>query len=1036
MKKLQFYNNVIGWTVFAIAALVYLMTLEPTASLWDCGEFIASSYKLQIGHPPGAPLFMITARFFSLFAGGNVTKVALMVNAMSGLASAFTVLFLFWSITHLSIKIIKPDKEVKPWQYAAILGSALVGSLAYTFTDTFWFSAVEGEVYGSSSFYTAIVFWAILKWENGADDKYANRWLILIAYLMGLSIGVHLLNLLAIPAIVLVYYFRKYTITRKGLVIATIASILILGSIFFVIIPGVIWLASRFELLFVNGFGLPYNSGLLIYIALLVGGFIYGVLYTYRKQKALANTIILMIAVIVLGYSSFTMIVIRSLADPPMNENSPKTIFALMYYLNREQYGETPLIYGQTFNARVIDVKEGKPTYTQRNGKYVITDRKLSYIYDSKYMMFFPRMWSNDNSHIDGYFDWAGIKEGDVFQPMTDANGQVVRDERGQIRYDRSKPKDKPTFVQNIKFFLSYQLNHMYFRYFMWNFSGRQNDIQGYGGPLHGNWITGIPLIDYLFIGEKSSGMPVELKDNYYRNKYYMLPFILGLIGLFYHYNKHKKDFWVVMIFFIMTGIAILVYLNQKPFEPRERDYAYAGSFYAFAIWIGLGVLGIIDLIGKKAQNIPATLTISFGCLLLVPCIMAKENWKDHDRSRRYTTRDLAADYLNSCAPNAILFTNGDNDTFPLWYDQEVEGIRTDVRVVNLMLLNMDWYIDAMKRKVYNSDPLPISLKNEQYINGIRDVVYIQQRYNQAFGAKDLLDFIGSNSPAAQLATQEGKMVNYIPSRKFYVPVDSIKVIANGTIKAHDASLMVNRLEGRLAGSYLTKSDLIVLDIIANNNWVRPIYFAATGHSGTLGLEDYLQLDGLAFRLVPISTKTNSSVEKGRIDADLLYEKYMNVFQYGRMNQPDIFMDAYQLRTLSVIRLRYRFARLANALIEKGDTVRAEKVLDRIIELTPEKNIPYDVFIPSIAETYFRINKVEKGTALLDKIADIADRHLKYYFSLDHKRIRSIDEDISYQMRMLANAAQIAHVYNKNALITKYDELFNRYNQQYSTTMR
>jgi hypothetical protein len=719
-----------------------------------------------------------------------------------------------------------------------------------------------------------------------------------------------------------------------------------------------------------------------------------------------------------------------------MNENSPKTVFALMYYLNREQYGDTPLIYGQLFNARAIDVKEGKPTYTQRNGKYVITDYKLSYIYDKKYMSLFPRIWSNDNMHVDGYLDWAGIKESDVYQPMTDANGQAMRDERGQIRYDRSKPKNKPTFGQNMRFFFSYQLGHMYFRYFMWNFSGRQNDIQGYGSPMHGNWITGIPPIDNLLIGDKSSSMPVEMKNNPSRNKYYMLPFILGLIGLFYHYNRHKKDFWVVMVFFIMTGIAILVYLNQKPFEPRERDYAYAGSFYAFAIWIGLGVLGIIELIGKKAQNIPAVVTTSLVCLLFVPGIMAKENWDDHDRSRRYTTRDIAADYLNSCAPNAILFTNGDNDTFPLWYDQEVEGIRTDVRVVNLMLLNMDWYIDEMKRKAYNSDPLPISLKNEQYINGMRDVVYVQQRFDQAFKAKDLVDFIGSNNPATLLSTQDGKMVNYIPSRKFYVPVDSNKVIANGTVKAADANLIVHRLEGRFGGSYLTKSDLIVLDIIANNNWERPIYFAATGHSGTLGLEDYMQLDGLAYRLVPISTKTSASVEKGRIDTDILYDKYMSIFRYGRMNQPDVYMDNYQLRTLSVIRLRYRFVRLANALADKGDTVRAEKVLDKIIELTPEKNIPYDIFIPSIAETYYRINKLEKGTSILEKITDIADRHLKYYYSLKPNKIRSIEDDISYQMRILANAVQIARVFNQNALTAKYEALFNKYNRQYSTIMR
>jgi len=1036
MKKLQSYNIIIGWAVFAIAAFTYLMTLEPTASLWDCGEFIATSYKLQIGHPPGAPLFMITARFFSLFAFGDVTKVAFMVNVMSGLASAFTVLFLFWSIFHLAKKTLNPNNEVKTWQYFAILGSATVGALAYTFTDTFWFSAVEGEVYGSSSFYTAIVFWAILKWENVSDEKYANRWLVLIAYLMGLSTGVHLLNLLTIPAIVLVYYFKKYETTRKGLILATIISILILGGIFFVIIPGVLWLGSRFELLFVNVFGLPYNSGVLFYAALLIAAFIYGILNTHRNQKVLANTIILIIGVIILGYSSFTMIVIRSISNPPMNENSPKTIFALMYYLNREQYGDTPLVYGQTFNAKAIDVKQGKPTYSPLNGKYVITDHKQSYIYDSDYMMFFPRIWSNDNSHIDGYLEWAGIKESDVYQPLMDANGQIVRDEKGHIRYDRNRPKSKPSFAANIRYFVSYQLGHMYFRYFMWNFSGRQDDIQGYGSPLHGNWISGIPPLDNFLTGAKLSKMPLELKNIPSRNTYYLLPFLLGLIGMFYHYSRNKKDFWIVMVFFVMTGIAILVYLNQKPFEPRERDYAYAGSFYAFAIWIGLGVFGILELLGKKSQNTTAVLITSTACLFLVPGIMAKENWRDHDRSGRYTTRDIAADYLNSCAPNAILFTNGDNDTFPLWYDQEVEGIRTDVRVVNLMLLNMDWYIDAMKRKAYESNALPISLKNDQYINGTRDVVYVQPQINQSFNIKELIDFMVSSDPKTRLTTQDGKSVNYLPTRKFYVPVDSIKVITNGTVKPTDTKLIVHQLEGKIGGGYLTKSDLIVMDIISNNHWERPIYFAATGHSGTLGLEDYLQLDGLAFRLVPILTKASSGIEKGRIDPDLLYDKYMNVFHYGRMNQPDVYMDNYQLRTLSILRLRYRFARLANILTDKGDSVRAEKVLDKILELTPENNIPYDFFMPTIAESYLRLNKIKKGTYILDKLADIADRHLNYYVTFDKNKIMTIEEDVYYQLRILQNITQIANSFHQNKLAQKYQGVFDNYSQQFSFLFR
>lgn len=1029
MKKLQLYNTILGWVVFVISAIVYLMTLEPTASLWDCGEFIASAFKLQVGHPPGAPLFMITAKFFSLFAGGDVTKVALMVNTMSGLASAATILFLFWTISHLAIKIFKPAEDIKPWQIIAILGSALVGSLAYTFSDTFWFSAVEGEVYASSSLYTAFVFWAILKWENVADEKYSNRWLILIAYVMGLSIGVHLLNLLAIPAIILVYYFKKYEVTRKGLILAIIFSFAILGGVMYVVMPGVIKLAAWFELLFVNGFGLPYNSGVLFYAALLIGGLIYGIYYTQQKGKIIANTVLLMISVIILGYSSFSMIVIRAHATPPMNENDPENVFSLAYYLNREQYGDRPLFAGQYFNANVVDSKKTTPTYTKRGGRYEITNRKVEYIYNKEYTSLFPRMYSNDNDHIDVYLQWGNIKESDVFYPLTDAEGKTRTDSQGRVLYDHSKPKNKPSLGQNLRFFFTYQVYHMYIRYFMWNFSGRQNDIQGYGDPLNGNWITGIQPIDNLLVGEKT-GMPDEMKNHPSRNVYYMFPFLLGVLGLYYQYKKHKKDFWIVMTLFFMTGLAIVIYLNQTPNQPRERDYAYAGSFYAYAIWIGIGVLALIDMIGKYTKNISGATLTTLICLIAVPGIMAKENWHDHDRSGRYLTRDIAAAYLNSCAPNAILFTNGDNDTFPLWYAQDVEGIRTDVRVVNLMLLNMDWYVDQMKSKAYESDALPISLKPEQYINGTRDVVYIQEHYQEA-SAKEIVDFIGSDDPATKVQSYEGISYDFVPVRNYYVPVDTVKVLKNGTVNAKDAFLIENRLEGRLNGSYLTKSDLIALDIIANNNWERPIYFVSTGHSGTLGLENYFQLDGFAYRLVPIKANSNN-FDKGRIDTDILYDNYMNKFKYGRMNEPDVYLDNFHLRTLLVIRLKYRFTRLALELADKGELDKAEKVLDRIVELTPRKNVPYDMFTPGIGEAYLKINKNAKGIAILDEMTDIADRHLKYYSTLRPKFRNGAEEDITYHMRVLANVLQIARQYNQKELLNKTEQLFEKYNQNLS----
>jgi hypothetical protein len=1029
MKKLQLYNTILGWIVFAISAVVYLLTIESTASLWDCGEFIASAFKLQVGHPPGAPLFMITARFFSLFAFGDVTKVALMVNAMSGLASAFTILFLFWTITHLTIKILKLENGIKSWQYIAILGSGLVGSLAYTFSDTFWFSAVEGEVYASSSLYTAFVFWAILKWENIADEKYSNKWLVLIAYVMGLSIGVHLLNLLAIPTIILVYYFKKYEVTRKGLILALLISFVILGGVMYVILPGLVWAASLFELLFVNSFGLPYNSGIFIYAALLISGLIYGIYYTYKKGKIIANTVLILVSVIILGYSSFSMIVIRSHALTPMNENDPENVFSLMYYLNREQYGDRPLFSGQYFNANVEDSKETKPTYTKRNGRYEITNHKVKYEYNKKYTTLFPRIYSNENEHIEVYLDWAKIKESDVYFPLVDAEGKVRTDSEGRTLYDHNKPKEKPTFIQNIRFFFRYQLNYMYFRYFMWNFAGRQNDNQGYGGSINGNWITGIRPIDHLLIGAKS-GMPVEMKNYPSRNVYYLLPFLLGIIGLYYQYKKHNKDFWVVMLLFFMTGIAIVIYLNQTPNQPRERDYAYAGSFYAYTIWIGLGVLGIIEFLGTRLKNITGATVVTAICCIAVPVVMAKENWHDHDRSGRYLARDIAYDYLNSCAPNAILFTNGDNDTFPLWYAQDVEGIRTDVRVVNLMLLNMDWYVKQMQRKAYESDPLPISLKPEQYINGTRDAIYIQERFQQA-SAKEIVEFVGSDDPATRVQSYDGKSFDYVPVRNFFVPVDTMKVLKNGTVKEKDASKIVNHLESRLNGSYLTKSDLITLDIIANNNWERPIYFVSTGHSGTLGLENYFQLDGFAYRLVPIKA-TTANFDKGRIDTDILYDNLMNKFLYGRMNEPDVYLDNFHLRTLLVIRMKYRFTRLAIELAEKGDIIKAEKVLNKIIELTPKNNVPYDMFTPGIAEAYFRINKFDKGTAIFTDLIDIADRHLKYYSTLSSKFVEGAEEDITYQMRIIANTMQIARQYQQNELSKKAEQLFTNYNQKFT----
>ena len=1034
MKKFKLYNNLLGWVIFLVAAVVYLLTIEPTASLWDCGEFIASSYRFQVGHPPGAPFFMLMAKFFSLFAGHDVTKVAKMINSMSALASAFTIMFLFWTITHLARKIAVKDGEISLAKGIAVLGSGVVGALAYTFSDTFWFSAVEAEVYASSSLFTAVVFWAILKWENVAGKPYANRWIILIAYLMGVSIGVHLLNLLAIPAIVLVYYFKNYKVERKGVILAILISIIILGSVMYIIIPGLIWLGSQFELAFVNGMGLPYNTGVLIYAALLIGSLVYGVIRTYRAKKVLFNTILVGISVIILGYSSYTMIVIRSWADPPMDENNPDNVFSLLSYLNRDQYGERPLFFGQYFNAQPVATKEGKPTYSQIDGKYKITNRKISYVYDKKYTTFFPRMWSSQNDHIDEYINWAGLNERDLYQSRLDKNGNVVHDSQGNVMYDRSKPLKSPTFIQNLKFFFSYQVGYMYLRYFMWNFAGRQNDEQGDGGPLHGNWISGINFIDNMRVGNQAD-LPADFKNEKSRNTFYFLPLLLGLLGLVYQLQKNNKDFWVVMFLFIFTGLAIVVYLNQTPLQPRERDYAYAGSFYAFAIWIGLGVLGIFDSLGNKYKGVVSAGAITLASLVLVPGRMAQEDWNDHDRSGRYTTRDIAADYLNSCAPNAILFTNGDNDTFPLWYDQEVEGIRTDVRVVNLMLLNMDWYIDQMKRKAYQSDPLPITLKHEQYLMGTRDFVYVQERTKQAATLKEIMDFVASDNPQTKIQTNSGNTYDYIPTRNFILPVDTSAVLKNGTVKEADASKIVPEIKWRFNRGSLGKSELIVLDILAHNNWKRPVYYVTLNQSGTLGLDDYMQLEGLAYRLVPIKTSPANRYEAGRIAPDIMYENLMHKFKYGRMNAKDVYLDNFHKHTISIIRLRSRFAQLADTLINQGKTDKAIKVLDRCVELTPQYNVPYDFAMIGVANEYYKVNEFDKGNKIMSDYLNILDGHLTYYFSLGERYINGIQNDMRYDLQAVRSISLSSKNYKQDKIYQRADSLFNDNLEKYSRIM-
>jgi len=1021
-------NTLTGWAVFLVAAFVYLSTIEPTASFWDCGEYISTAFKLEVGHPPGAPLFNLIGRFFTLFSDEH--GAAQMINAMNGICSAFTILFLFWTITAFAKKIALKSGELDSTKILTIIGSGIVGSLAYTFSDSFWFSAVEGEVYAMSSFFTAIVFWAILKWEEVADEPHSLRWIILIAFLMGLSIGVHLLNLLAIPAIVFVYYFKRYKITRNGFILASIISVLTLGIVQAGIIPGIVSWAAKFELFFVNSLGLPFNSGTIFYFILVLSASIWGLWYTTKKNKAALNTGILAITMLLIGYSSFFTLVIRSQANTPMDENNPENAINLLSYLNREQYGDWPILYGQYYNAPLDPAqpyKDGNPTYTKdaKAGKYVITQDKKNSIpnYDKRFCTLFPRMHSDQRNHVTGYRDWADIQGTPI--TITDQNGE-------------SKTIMKPTFGENLTFFFRYQIGHMYARYFMWNFVGRQNDIQGHGGVLKGNWLSGIAPIDAARLGPQEN-LPSSMTTNKGYNRFYFLPLILGLIGLFFHFKRDKLDGFIVFLLFVLTGVAIIVYLNNTPYQPRERDYGYVGSFYAFAIWIGLGVYAIADLLSKKvAANIATVISIIIG-LFSAPVLMAKEGWDDHDRSDRYTARDFAANYLNSCAPNAILFTNGDNDTFPLWYAQEVEGIRTDVRVVNLSLSNTDWYIEQMRRKAYDSDPIPLTLKEEQYRQGTRD--YVPVYYNPNIikdstayvNIKLLMDFVASEEPQAKIQTQGGMELSYLPTDKIKIPVDSAAVVNNGTVPKGMESQVLKAMPWKINKQYIMKNDLMIMDIIATNNWKRPIYFAVTvGDDAYMNLEPYFQLEGLAYRLVPMRMQTNDG-QTGKANTDIMYNNMMNKFKWGGMSTDGVYMDENNLRM--TMNLRNNFARLAEALLAEGKTEQAKKAIALCMKEMPRKNIPYNYFMLPIAEVYYKLGMSNEANQLLKDIANIYEEDLKYYFRFKGKLADNIDPDKQQAMAVMQRIGQVARMNKQEILAKDLDERFKKLTDGYSSGM-
>lgn len=1012
MKKYNLLNNLLGWLSFGVAAIVYVLTIEPTASFWDCGEFISTSYKLLVGHPPGAPFFMIVGRLFSLFAGGDTGQVAMWINIMSALSSAFTIMFLFWTITHLARKIFLDGKEGESWRMIAVLGSGFVGALAYTFSDTFWFSAVEGEVYAMSSLFTAIVFWAILKWENVANEPHSNRWLILIAYLMGLSIGVHLLNLLAIPAIVLVYYYKKYEVTKEGIAKALAISAVILGGILYVIIPGVVSVAGRFELLFVNTFGAPYNTGVLVYTILLVAGLVWGIWFSHMKGRRIINTILLGITVILIGYSSFAMIVIRSFANPPMDQNSPEDVFALMSYLNREQYGDRPLMFGQYYNSEIdrdaMDDDEGKPVRIKKNGRYEIVDHKPSYKFKGNTTTVFPRMYSREPNHIAEYKQWADIKGRKVSSMDSQGNPTKIT---------------LPTFGENLTFFWKYQVQFMYFRYFFWNFVGRQNDIQSRGEIHKGNWISGISFYDNYRLGDQDK-LPDVYKNNKARNRYYFLPLLLGLVGMFFQYSagrEGKRGFWVVMLLFFLTGLAIVLYLNQTPLQPRERDYAYAGSFYAFAIWIGLGVLGLVEGMRKVLPGSVSSVLASGVALLAVPGLLAAENWDDHNRSHREVARDLAYNYLNTCEPNSIIFTNGDNDTFPLWYSQEVEGVRTDVRVCNLSYLQTDWYIDQMKRKAYKSDPLPFSLKHDQYVTGTRDVVHLVDRTRgKQVDLLEALNFVASENPKTkQLAGYPSERIEYIPAKRFVLKADSTKVIQKGIVSADAAHLISPTVEINLEKSYILKNELMILDLLAHNDWERPIYYAVTvGADNYVGLQDYFQLEGFAYQIVPIKT-TNGGDQSGRIATEKMYDNVMNKYRWSGFDDPRVYLDENHQRM--ALNIRNNLSRLANGLLDENKKEKAVEVLDLATTKIPSKLVPHNYFSIFLAEGYYRAGEFEKGDVILEEFAASNLQEVDFFSSLRPGLKNSFGDEVQRSMYIYFKVAEMAKQYNRTELSKQFE---------------
>lgn len=990
-KKFRMGNHIVAAVVFAVAAFTYLSTIEPTASFWDCGEFIASSYKLEVGHPPGNPVFQLIARFFTMFTGPQ--HAAVMVNAMSGLCSALTIFFLYLTIVFFARRMVRPEteedggaKEYSLGQAVAIYGSGAVGALAYCFSDTFWFSAVEGEVYAMSSLFTALVFWAMTKWYEQEDRRYANRWIVLISFLMGLSIGIHLLNLLTIPALVFLYYFkmredRPYSFREYVKIL--LVSFVILGFIVFLLVPLLPKVAAYFDLFFVNTLGLPFNSGSAFFMVALLVLCFRGLFRSLDRGKVFWNTALLCFTTIVIGFSLFSIVIIRSNAKTPTNEYQPDNAFTLVRYLSREQYGSTPLLYGQYFDAPYE--LDQKTYWTPLNGRYKKADSPLDVKYTSSGKMLFPRMWNNDGRSVSFYETYMNGK------------GKTVQ----------GSTHKKPTLTQNLYFFFDFQMGWMYWRYFLWNFAGRQNDIASPAANLFtGNWESGIKPLDRMRLGDQDNA-PDILKHNKGKNHYFFLPLLLGLLGLLFQFDRDRRGCWLVFLLFFMTGIAVVIYLNQPPYQVRERDYAYAGSFYAFAIWIGFAVAALHAWIGSalKGKYSGITAAAATAACLFVPALMAAQNWDDHDRSNRYTAVETAKNYLNSVGRNGLLVTHGDNDTFPLWYAQEVEGFRTDVRVCNTSLLGTDWYIDQMKYATNASPALPLSIGPEQYLYGTNEGVPIEDSRNQALMLSDVVAVF--KHPDVKLVYSSGRKADYWISRKMIVPVDRENVLKSGILSGKFASQIPDSivLEIPAGKNYLTKPELFLLDFLSTYRWDRPLNLLNQGGDLDIGLRDYLMYDGYSYRFVPIKNKV-SLLDPGLVDTDELYRKITQDFTFDAIAREDYFVDYQNLYThLGVMSLRNLFVTAAAAFMKEGENARALEMLDKCREVLKPSSYPYDnsvlgwgsnaQFPIEMISDYYKLGSPDKAKALADELYGELSRSIRFYYDFYETNKRDFEYNCS-----------------------------------------